>query len=114
MSNTQARFERLGINAVLISKFVPGSPLIAPPLAGAIRMSWLRFLVFDAMSATAWVIVVATVGVAFHHQIEQLMPFVMKYRVEAVVALCAILVGYIVFKWWERSRFFSTLRDGAH
>jgi membrane protein DedA with SNARE-associated domain/rhodanese-related sulfurtransferase len=110
VSNTQARFERLGINAVLISKFVPGLSLIAPPLAGAIRMSWLRFLAFDAMSATAWVILVATVGVAFHHQIEQLTPFVMAHRVEAVVALGAILVGYILYKWWDRARFFSTLR----
>ncbi|MEJ0039889.1 MAG: DedA family protein/thiosulfate sulfurtransferase GlpE [Gammaproteobacteria bacterium] len=110
VSNTQARFERLGINAVLISKFVPGLSLIAPPLAGAIGMSWLRFLTFDAMSSTAWVILAATVGVAFHRQIEQLMPFVMEYRVQAVVALCAILVGYVLYKWWDRARFFSALR----
>jgi len=110
VSNTQARFERLGINAVLISKFVPGLSLIAPPLAGAIRMGWLRFLAFDAMSATAWVILAATFGVVFHQQIEQFMPFVMEYRVEAVVALCVILVGYVAYKWWDRARFFSTLR----
>lgn len=110
VSNTQARFERLGINAVLISKFVPGLSLIAPPLAGALRMGWLRFLTFDAISSAAWVILAATVGVAFHHQIELLMPFVMAYRVEAAVALLAILVGYVVYKWWDRARFFSTLR----
>jgi membrane protein DedA with SNARE-associated domain/rhodanese-related sulfurtransferase len=110
VSNTQARFERLGINAVLISKFVPGLSLIAPPLAGAIRMSWLRFLAFDSMSSAAWVVLAATVGVAFHRQIEQLMPFVMEYRVEAVVALCAILIAYVLYKWWDRARFFSTLR----
>ena len=110
VSNAQARFERLGINAVLISKFVPGLSLIAPPLAGAIRMSWPRFLAFDAMSSTAWVILAATLGVAFHAQIEQLMPFVMEYREEAVVALCVVLVGYVAYKWWDRVRFFSTLR----
>jgi membrane protein DedA with SNARE-associated domain len=110
VSNTQARFERLGVNAVLISKFVPGLSLIAPPLAGAIGMRWLRFLAFDAVSSTAWVILAATVGVAFHRQIEKLIPFVMAYRVEALVALCALLVGYILYKWWDRARFFSTLR----
>jgi membrane protein DedA with SNARE-associated domain/rhodanese-related sulfurtransferase len=110
VSNTQARFERLGINAVLISKFVPGLSLIAPPLAGAIRMSWLRFLAFDAISSAAWVILAATAGAAFHRQIEQLTPFVMAYRVEAVVALCVLLVGYVAYKWWDRVRFFSTLR----
>jgi membrane protein DedA with SNARE-associated domain/rhodanese-related sulfurtransferase len=110
VSDTQARFERLGINAVLISKFVPGLSLIAPPLAGAIRMSWLRFLAFDAMSATAWVILAATLGVAFSRQIEQLMPFAMEYREEAVVALGVVLAGYVAYKWWDRARFFSTLR----
>jgi membrane protein DedA with SNARE-associated domain/rhodanese-related sulfurtransferase len=110
VSNTQARFERLGVNAVLISKFVPGLSLIAPPLAGAIRMRWLRFLAFDAVSSTAWVILAATVGVAFHRQIEKLIPFVMAYRVEALVVLCALLVGYLLYKWWDRVRFFSTLR----
>jgi rhodanese-related sulfurtransferase len=30
--------------------------------------------------------------------------------VEAVVALCVILVGYVLYKWWDRARFFSTLR----
>jgi len=110
VSNTQARFERLGINAVLISKFVPGLSLIAPPLAGAIGMGWLRFLAFDAISATAWVILAATLGVVLHQQIEQLTPIVLEYRVEAVVSLCVILVGYVAYKWWERARFFSTLR----
>jgi len=110
VSNTQARFERLGINAVLISKFVPGLSLIAPPLAGAIGMRWLRFLAFDAVSSTAWVILAATLGVAFHRQIEKLIPFVMAYRVEALITLCALLAGYIVYKWWDRVRFFSTLR----
>jgi len=110
VSNAQTQFERLGINAVLISKFVPGLSLIAPPLAGAIRMSWLRFLAFDAMSSTAWVILAATLGAAFHQQIAQLMPIVMEYQVEAVVTLCVVLVGYVAYKWWDRVRFFSTLR----
>jgi rhodanese-related sulfurtransferase len=110
VSTTQTRFERLGANALLIAKFVPGLGAIAPPLAGAIRMSWLRFLVFGTLGAAAWVIVAATAGVVFRRQIEQLIPFVTRYRVEGVVALCLILVGYVAYKWWQRARFFSALR----
>lgn len=110
VSNAQARFERLGINAILISKFVPGLSLIAPPLAGAMRMRWLRFITLDAISATAWVVLAATLGMAFQHQIEQVIPFVLEYRLQAVVAVFATLVGYIVYKWWDRARFFATLR----
>src|SRR5689334_10349993 len=110
VSNTQARFEKLGVNAVLISKFIPGLSLIAPPLAGAIRMRWFRFLTYDAVSSTAWVILAATVGIAFHRQIERLIPYVVAYRVEALVTLAVLLVGYLAYKWWDRARFFSTLR----
>jgi membrane protein DedA with SNARE-associated domain/rhodanese-related sulfurtransferase len=110
VNTTQTRFERFGVNALLIAKFVPGLGTIAPPLAGAIRMSWLRFLLFGTLGATAWVIVGAIVGVAFRHQIEKLLPFVMRYRVQGVVAVCLILVGYIAYKAWQRARFFSSLR----
>lgn len=110
VNTTQTRFERFGVNALLIAKFVPGLGTIAPPLAGAIRMSWLRFLLFGTLGATAWVIVGATVGVAFGHQIERLLPIVVRFRVQAVVALCLIVVGYIAYKSWQRARFFSSLR----
>jgi membrane protein DedA with SNARE-associated domain/rhodanese-related sulfurtransferase len=110
VGTTQTRFERFGVNALLIAKFIPGLGTLAPPLAGAIRMSWLRFLVFGTLGATAWVIVGATVGVVFRHPIEQLLPLVTHYRVPGVVALFLILVGYVAYKWRQRARFFSSLR----
>jgi membrane protein DedA with SNARE-associated domain len=112
VSTTLARFERYGANALLIAKFIPGLGAIAPPLAGATRMSWLRFLVFGTLGAAAWVIVGATLGVAFRRQVEQLLPFVIQYRVQGVLALCLILVGYIAYKWWQRARF-SWTREGT-
>jgi membrane protein DedA with SNARE-associated domain len=47
VSETEARFERWGVNALLIAKFVPGLATIAPPLAGATHMGWQRFLLFN-------------------------------------------------------------------
>src|SRR5258708_9763868 len=53
VSETQSRFERWGSNALLVAKFVPGLSLIAPPLAGATRMPWLRFLSYSALVSSA-------------------------------------------------------------
>src|SRR5882757_11279807 len=70
VSDTQSRFERWGPNALLVAKFVPGLALIAPPLAGATKMAWLRFLIFSTLGAAAWVGVAVMGGMLFRRQIE--------------------------------------------
>ena len=52
MRETQSRFERWGVNALVIAKFVPGLVTIAPPLAGATRIGWPQFLFFNTLGAT--------------------------------------------------------------
>jgi membrane protein DedA with SNARE-associated domain/rhodanese-related sulfurtransferase len=110
VSDTQARFERWGANVLLVAKFVPGLSLVAPPLAGATKMAWLRFLVFSALGSAAWLGLVVMCGVMFRHQIEQLLPHLTQYGGAAVSAILAIIVLYIAYKWWERRRFYSALR----
>jgi membrane protein DedA with SNARE-associated domain/rhodanese-related sulfurtransferase len=110
VSDTQSRFERWGSNALLVAKFVPGLALIAPPLAGATRMAWLRFLVYSVLGSAAWVSVAITGGMLFRHQIEQLMPRLADFGVAAASTIGALLAAYIGYKWWERRRFYSVLR----
>jgi membrane protein DedA with SNARE-associated domain/rhodanese-related sulfurtransferase len=110
VSDTQSRFERWGSNALLVAKFVPGLALIAPPLAGATKMPWLRFLVFSTLGSAAWVGVAITGGMLFRHQIERIMPHLADFGVAAASTIGALLVAYIGYKWWERRRFYSVLR----
>jgi membrane protein DedA with SNARE-associated domain/rhodanese-related sulfurtransferase len=110
VSETQSRFERWGSNALIVAKFVPGLSLIAPPLAGATHMAWLRFLVYSALGSSAWVGIAIMGGMLFRRQIEQLMPHIADFGVAAVSVFCVLLVAYIAYKWWERMRFYSVLR----
>jgi membrane protein DedA with SNARE-associated domain/rhodanese-related sulfurtransferase len=110
VSDTQSRFERWGSNALLVAKFVPGLSLIAPPLAGATKMPWVRFLAYSTLGATAWLSVVVMGGVVFRRQIELVLPHLADFGGVAVSALAIILVAYIGYKWWERRRFYSELR----
>src|SRR5271168_2075662 len=55
VSQTQTRFERWGINSLVIAKFIPGLAIIAPPLAGAMRIGWLRFIALSAAGGMLWV-----------------------------------------------------------
>ncbi|HWM66170.1 MAG TPA: DedA family protein/thiosulfate sulfurtransferase GlpE [Steroidobacteraceae bacterium] len=110
VSETQSRFERWGSNALIVAKFVPGLSLIAPPLAGATQMGWLRFLLYSALGSSAWIGAALLGGMLFRRQIEALMPRIADFGLAAVSVFCVLLVVYIAYKWWERMRFYSVLR----
>ena len=110
VSQTQSRFERWGVNALLIAKFVPGIALLAPPLAGATQIGWLRYLAFNTAGGALWVAAGMGGGMLLGAQIQGLLAYLQRYGTEAVLVLVAIVVGYIAFKWWERHRFYRMLR----
>src|ERR1700687_3224714 len=51
---TQVSLEKNGTPVLLVAKFIPGLNAMAAPLAGIIRMSWRRFVLFDALGALLW------------------------------------------------------------
>lgn len=110
VSQTQTRFERWGINSLLVAKFVPGLAIIAPPLAGAMRVGWPRFVLLSAMGASLWVGFGLAAGALFRSQIEMLLMRLQDIGSVAGIVIGAALVGYVLYKWWERLRFYRTLR----
>src|SRR6266404_920781 len=73
VSQTQTRFERWGVNSLVIAKFIPGLSIIAPPMAGALRIGWLRFIVLSICAASLWVGCGLLAGMLFRSQIERLL-----------------------------------------
>ncbi len=73
VSQTQTRFERWGVNSLVIAKFVPGLAIIAPPLAGAMRIGWLRFIFLSTCAAVLWVGAGLSAGVLFKSQIARVL-----------------------------------------
>ena len=110
VSQTQERFESWGVNALFIAKFVPGIALLAPPLAGATRIGWVRFLLYDGAGAALWVGAGMVGGLLLGSQIERLLDYLGRYGTAAVVGLVALVIAYIAYKWWERHRFYKMLR----
>ncbi|HTK99502.1 MAG TPA: DedA family protein/thiosulfate sulfurtransferase GlpE [Pseudomonadales bacterium] len=110
VSQTQSRFERWGVNALVVAKFVPGLATIAPPLAGATHIGWPRFLVFNTAGAALWVVVGLGVGVVFNAQIERAMLWLESTGSYALGIVVALLAVYVAYKWWERRAFYAELR----
>jgi membrane protein DedA with SNARE-associated domain/rhodanese-related sulfurtransferase len=110
VSQTQTRFERWGINSLLIAKFVPGLAIIAPPMAGALRIGWPRFVLLSTGAAVLWVGSALLAGILFKSQIERLLEHLSDFGSAAGAGVVILLAGYIAYKWWERSRFHKMLR----
>jgi membrane protein DedA with SNARE-associated domain/rhodanese-related sulfurtransferase len=110
VNQTQSRFERWGINSLMIAKFVPGLAIIAPPLAGAMRIGWPRFLGLSAIGGALWVGSGLAAGVLFKTQIQSVLVYLDRIGSVTGSVVAAALIGYVFYKWWERRRFYKELR----
>jgi membrane protein DedA with SNARE-associated domain/rhodanese-related sulfurtransferase len=110
VSQTQTRFERWGINSLVIAKFVPGLAIIAPPMAGALRIGWPRFVFLSTCAAILWVGTALLAGILFKSQIARLLDNLNGLGSIAATGVVILLAAYIGYKWWERSRFYRLLR----
>ena len=110
VSQTQTRFERWGVGSLVIAKFVPGLAVIAPPLAGAMRIGWLKFIALSTMGGALWVGAALAAGVLFKSQIDAVLVHLNRIGGIVGMLIAGLLVAYIAFKWWQRLRFYRELR----
>jgi membrane protein DedA with SNARE-associated domain/rhodanese-related sulfurtransferase len=110
VSETQTRFERWGVNSLVIAKFIPGLSIIAPPMAGALRIGWPRFVALSACGAVLWAGSALAAGVLFNLQIERALAHLDEFGSFFGAAILLLLAAYIGYKWSERHRFFKRLR----
>ena len=107
---TESIFQRFGPSSMLFAKFVPGFASVATALAGALRLNYLKFLLFDAGGAALWVGVAVTLGYVFSNAIEDVMKTLTSLGRYGVMIVVAGFVAWIAFKWWSRYRFIKQLR----
>lgn len=95
-------FARYGAVTVFFARFIFGMRIVAGPMAGVLRMSWRRFLVFNFLGAAVWVTVISGAGYSFGQHWHRMERVIKKLDIAAI-----ILVLLLVAWWWWRSR-----RDG--
>ena len=110
VNQTQMQFERWGVNALIIAKFIPGLATIAPPLAGATGIGWIRFLFLSAIGAGLWVAAGLGIGMVFAAQIDYALAALERMGTTTLLIVGILLLTYIAYKWWDRQRFFKMLR----
>jgi membrane protein DedA with SNARE-associated domain len=109
VSRTENLFARHGLKSLLIAKFLPGLNTVAPPLAGMLRMSPLRFALFDLGGIALWAGSALALGLAFQSQIEWLLEWLAAFGRTGVLIVAVAVTGWLLLKWIERRRFYRFL-----
>lgn len=103
-------FRRLGVWTLVAAKFVPGLSTVAPPLAGATLMPIGRFLWADTAGSLVWSGTFLLIGSAFRHELELATAWALTLGARLGLAGVLVLAAYIGLKYWQRRRFFRSLR----
>jgi membrane protein DedA with SNARE-associated domain/rhodanese-related sulfurtransferase len=110
VKQSELRFQRWRGQILLIAKFVPGLSTIAPPLMGAMKLRPQVFMLLDALGSLIWIGLIVGLGYAFSQQIDRVLFALASAGTLAVEVLAALLMAYLIVKWWQRRRLLLSLR----
>jgi membrane protein DedA with SNARE-associated domain len=88
-------FDKYGIWAIFITRYVYGLRLASAATFGLMRMKRRRYLPFNFLSCTIWAVLVGGLGYLFGASLEALIGQVKHY--EKIVVLFIIIVGLSVW-----------------
>jgi len=97
-----------GGTSLLAAKFVPGVSVVAPPMAGALKMPFARFTAFDALAGLVWTAVFVALGWVFSEQIQEVLDAMANAGSVGGALLVALIAIGIGVRWWRRR---AALRD---
>lgn len=102
-------FSHWGLPSLMFAKFVPGLDGLMPPLAGALNVTTVQFLLFDAVGALFWSAGYSFVGYLFADRLDKV-----AVTLNRASGILAILLGavlcYLVYRAWELLRMMRGLR----
>lgn len=106
LDSTHNFFEKHGLGAILISRFIPIVRTFLPIVAGIARMNFGKFLIYSFWSSILWSISMTSLGYFVGLQFPQIKDY-MHYAIVLVILVSAIPIA---LEWWREKRF---LREGA-
>lgn len=100
IASTHAFFERRGLVAILISRFIPIVRTFLPIVAGISKMDFKKFLHYSFWSSLLWSTSVTLVG----YYLGKRLPWIEDYLEYLIILVILVSVIPIVLEWWRERR----------
>jgi membrane protein DedA with SNARE-associated domain/rhodanese-related sulfurtransferase len=107
---TESIFTRWGARSLTVAKFIPGFASVATAMAGVIRLTPWRFLLFDAIGAALWSGVAIALGFLFRGAVNDVLSILSAMGRIGLAVIVAAFVIYLSVKWVQRQLFIRQLR----
>ena len=110
------KFSRHGIKSLLVSKFIIGLDSITSPLSGVSGVHRSKFLLFDGLGATLWVLSYLAVGYTFRYQLDRLANYSAEFGEVLAGVGIALLLAFLVrrlIQWFNFLREFRLTQISA-
>ena len=107
---TESIYERWGAPSLMVAKFVPGFAAVATGMAGSMRTSLPRFVLFDGLGALLWSGAAATLGWLFRDAVGEVIAVLEQAGRWGLLALTLALGLYLAAKALQRQRLIQALR----
>lgn len=105
VSQTEARFVRWGIPSLVVAKFIPGFSTVAPPIAGAMRMSLAGFLLAAGIGALLWAGLAMAAGWLLRGAVPGMIDVLDRHTPTAAIVAVLVLAAWVAWKLWQLHRF---------
>jgi membrane protein DedA with SNARE-associated domain/rhodanese-related sulfurtransferase len=93
---------RWGGLSLLAAKFVPGVSTVAPPMAGALGMSNVRFLWYETLGALIWTLGFLMLGRIFHAAIRDVLAVMSGIGMTAMAIGALLLAAFVLWRYRQR------------
>lgn len=111
VKQTENVFLRWGPAALIVAKYVPGFATVAPPLAGTMKIPFLRFVFLSAVGALLWAVAPIAAGAWFHTEVDWALQQLEQMGAGAVALIFAVLAIYVGIKAGHRYMLIRFLRS---
>ncbi|CAN5662237.1 DedA family protein/thiosulfate sulfurtransferase GlpE [soil metagenome] len=101
---SELSFASRGPLTLVMSKVVPGLSMLAPPVAGALGMRIVPFLIYRTAGTVLWAAAGIGAGVIFRDGIVRMLAAFLQLGAAALVVAALLLVIYVGFRLWTRRR----------
>ena len=102
----EAMYAHYGMAALFVSRFLPGLRAVVPPMAGALRVPWLRTVVIIAVASALWYGII--IGISFRvgadWETVRATLHVVGRRVGIVAVVVAAALAFVGWRLWKRHR----------
>jgi membrane protein DedA with SNARE-associated domain/rhodanese-related sulfurtransferase len=105
VNQTEARFMRWGLLSLVLAKFIPGFSTVAPPIAGALRMSQAGFLLAAGAGGALWAGFALGAGWALKDTVHALIVALDRHSGTAAAVLLVLACAWLGWKFWQKHRF---------